>query len=250
MQKRINTDYPGVNYIMGIAKASGKSERIYYINYWRNGIRYEEKAGRQFQDNMTPAQANRIRSAKIDGKIPTNKEQREQDKAIRLEVKNRWTIDKLWDEYNFRYPDIKGLVIDRNRYENHIQDTFGKKAPQEISITEVDRIRASLLKLYKPQTVWNILELLRRVINFGVKKNLCKALDFTIEMPKVNNLKTEYLTPKQIHAFLSVLDNETNLQAANMLKLALFSGMRRGELFKLKWTDIDFNRGFVTIRNP
>jgi integrase len=26
--------------------------------------------------------------------------------------------------------------------------------------------------------------------------------------------------------------------------------MRRGEMFKLKWTDVDFERGFISIRNP
>jgi len=34
------------------------------------------------------------------------------------------------------------------------------------------------------------------------------------------------------------------------MKMALFSGMRRGELFKLKWEDIDFDRGFILIRTP
>jgi len=32
--------------------------------------------------------------------------------------------------------------------------------------------------------------------------------------------------------------------------MALFTGMRRGELFKLQWTDIDFDRGFINIRTP
>jgi len=35
-----------------------------------------------------------------------------------------------------------------------------------------------------------------------------------------------------------------------MMRMALFTGMRRGELFKLKWADIDFERGFITIRDP
>ena len=32
--------------------------------------------------------------------------------------------------------------------------------------------------------------------------------------------------------------------------MALYTGMRRGELFRLKWQDIDFERGFIHIRNP
>jgi integrase len=40
------------------------------------------------------------------------------------------------------------------------------------------------------------------------------------------------------------------MEAANIMRLALFTGMRRGEMFKLKWNDIDFQRGFISIRNP
>jgi integrase len=34
------------------------------------------------------------------------------------------------------------------------------------------------------------------------------------------------------------------------MKMALFTGMRRGELFRLKWRDIDFERGFIHLRTP
>lgn len=33
-------------------------------------------------------------------------------------------------------------------------------------------------------------------------------------------------------------------------KLAMFSGMRRGEIFKLQNTDMDFRNGLVTLRKP
>jgi integrase len=39
-------------------------------------------------------------------------------------------------------------------------------------------------------------------------------------------------------------------QAGNMMLLALYSGMRRGEMFKLQWKHVDFERGFITLVDP
>jgi integrase len=39
-------------------------------------------------------------------------------------------------------------------------------------------------------------------------------------------------------------------KAAAFMKMALYTGMRRGELFRLQWQDIDFERGFIYIRTP
>lgn len=54
--KRIKTDYPGVVHIIGTS-IKGKPEKIFYIRYHREGKLIEEKAGRQYQDAMTPARS-------------------------------------------------------------------------------------------------------------------------------------------------------------------------------------------------
>jgi len=71
-QERCKTDYPGVYYIMGTFYATGMPEKIYYIYYRLGGRQIEEKAGRQFQDGMTPVRAAMIRSERIQGKAPPN----------------------------------------------------------------------------------------------------------------------------------------------------------------------------------
>lgn len=249
-QKRFKTRYPGVYYISGKAVGSYKEEKIYYIVYRKDGRQIDEKAGRQFQDDMTPARAAQIRTNRIQGKELSNREKREVEKAAREAEKKRWTVSRLWDEYRANNPKLKGIVTDKNRFEKHIKPNFGDIEPQDIIPLDVDRLRLKLLKKRAPGTVKNVLELLRRITNFGVKKKLCPGINFTIEMPRTDNVKTEDLTPEQLSRLLEAIEKDINIQAANMMKLALFTGLRRGEMFKLKWKDIDFNRGFINIKDP
>jgi len=250
MSRRIKTSYPGV-YYRNARRIGGKgTEKIYYIVFKKAGKVYEEKVGRQYVDNMTPAKASLIRGERIEGRRLSRKELREARKAVLEAENNRWIIDRLWEEYKAQRPDSKGLRTDDNRYQNYIKPRFGNKEPKEIIQLDVDRLRINLLKKKKPQTVKHVLALLKRISNFGVKKNLTQGVNFIIEMPRVNNLKTEDLSPNQLSRLLEAIEEDTNIQAANLMRMALFTGMRRGELFKLRWEDIDFDRGFISIREP
>jgi len=249
-KKRFKTTYSGVYYIDGIS-VKNKPERIYYIMYRKNGKLIEEKVGRQYRDAMTPARAAGIRGQRIDGNQLSNREERELKRKTEQTEKGKWTVDKLWNFYKSQKPDSKGLHTDENRYENYLKPKFGDLEPKDLIQLDTDRLRITLLRKKKPQTVKHVLALLLRIINFGVKKGLCQGLQYKIEMPIVNNIKTEDLSSDQLEKLLGVLNNtKVNLQAASIMKMALFTGMRRGELFKLKWDDIDFERGFIHIRDP
>ena len=242
--KRFWTDYPGVYYVESKAIGSKKPEKIYYIKYHKNGKAVEEKAGRQFSDDMTPARAAGLRTRKIEGDIPSNKERREEKN------KKKWTIKSLWEEYLKAHPDLKGLKTDKNRFDLYLDASLGNKEPAQIAPLDVDRLRINASKGHKPATVRNILELLRRIVNFGIEKRLAQGPGFRIKLPKVNNLKTEDLTPDQLKALLDAIEKDDHPLAGALLQLALYTGMRRGELLRLKWEDIDFKRGFISIRDP
>jgi integrase len=246
---RTKTKYPGVYYIMGTS-VEGKPEKIYYIRYRRDGQMIEEKAGRQTQNDMTPAKANGIRNDRIKGNELSNKAQREADAAAKKAEESKWTIQKLSEEYFKGRPAGKSRKTDQGRYDNHLKSQFGEKEPHAIAPLDVDRLRIRLLKKLKPQTVTHILNLLIWITNYGTANNLSAPLPFKVKKPKVDNKKTEFLSPDELKRYLDAIDADPDPQVKAVMKLALFTGMRRSELLKLKWRDIDFERGFITIRNP
>ena len=244
MAKRFKTNYPGVFYIVSHPLGYSREEKIFYIRFRKDGKLVEEKAGRQFRDNMTAAKAARIRAAKIDGNLPTKNEERAKKREI------KWTIGALWKAYVKAHPQLKSLRSDRSNYKLYIQPTFEHKRPVEISPFDTDKLRITLLKKKSPQTVKHVLSLLRRIIQYGVNAGLCQGLSFRITMPKVTNVKTEDLSSAQLVKLLKVLDSDHDIQVTNMMRLALYTGMRKGELLRLQWNHIDFEREFIRIVEP
>ncbi|MCK5721406.1 MAG: site-specific integrase [Gammaproteobacteria bacterium] len=250
MSRRKKTSYPGVFYRESKRIGGKGTEKVYYIVFKKDGKVYEEKAGRQYADDMTPARTACIRAERIEGKRLSRKEIRQQRDEKKTAEANKWTLDRLFNEYMSTRPGNKSKTTDQNRYENHLQPVFGNTEPCKIDPLSVDRLRIKLLKKLSPQTVKHVLNLFTWTVNFGVKKNLCKGLSFHVQKPSVSNAKTEDLTPEQLKRLIDAIDKDENIQAQNLMRMALYTGMRRGELFKLKWRDIDSPHGFICIRDP
>lgn len=248
-QENYKTKYIGVYFIIGQTIGTKRPEKIYYIRYRKNGRLIDEKAGRQFQDGMTPAKASYLRMERIQGAM-TNKERREAEKIRKKKEEGRYTIDRLWSEYSLNRAQGKSLGTDQGRYQKYIEPVFGSKEPKELIKLDVDRVRLKLSKKLSPQTVKHVLNLLTWVINYGVKNNLCSGVSFHIQKPSVNNEKTEDLTPGQLKRLLQAMAEDENIPVANIMRMALYTGMRRGEIFNLQWKDINFDTCFIFIRNP
>lgn len=243
---RIKTEYPGVFYIEGFSELLHKPEKVYYIRYRKEGLPIEEKAGKQYVDAMTPAKANKIRVRRITGTQSTNSEKRYKSRPS----DKPWTITRLWNEYKAFYPKPHKYIRENSIYALHLEDRYGSLTVDQLRQTQIDTHRVELLRRLKPATVKNILSMLRIIVRFGARKGLCPKLSFSIEMPRVDNQKTETLTTKQLENLHKALDGDKDQVTANAMRIALYTGMRKMEILKLRWSDIDLETGFIFIRSP
>ncbi|MDO9514912.1 MAG: hypothetical protein Q7J01_02260, partial [Syntrophales bacterium] len=128
-QKRFKTNYPGVYYVKGTAIGTGKPEKIYYVRYRKNGRPIEEKAGRQFQDDMTPSRAASLRTRRIEGE-PSNRGKREATEAEKKAQEGKPTIDSLWKLYKETLTNDRSCVSDEGRYKKYLKEPFENKEPK------------------------------------------------------------------------------------------------------------------------
>ncbi|MFW5500048.1 MULTISPECIES: tyrosine-type recombinase/integrase [unclassified Maridesulfovibrio] len=248
--KRHKTTYKGVFYIDSKNQVTGVKEKIYYIRYYKDGKSIEEKAGRQYQDQMTPAKANRLRVLRIEGKIDSNNERRKKVQAER----NRMTVGRIWEAFYDAKQENKSIRDDRNRWRNYLLKDFGKRVPEEVVTTDIDKLRRKLQnKGLAAGTVKQGLVLLKRILNFGARRGMCQPINpgkLYFEMPRLNNIKTEDLTPAQLAALLDSIKNDRNQKASSIMLMALYTGMRKSEIFNLEWNHVDFERGFILLKDP
>ncbi len=251
-RKRVSAvGYAGVFYVE-VSRATGKgSEKVYYIRYRKEGKLIEEKVGGQYRDNMTAAKASAIRGNRIEGKEATNSEKREFIRKAKVEQESKYTFERLWELFADDRREIRSLDDDRTRYNLHLAPYICHKTILDLQSQDIDKIRKNLEKKGKsPQTVKHVLTLLKRMLNFALRKGyvdfLPGRLDLT--MPRVDNKVTENLTQSQIKKLLEVLALQDDQNLASLVRLALFTGMRRSALLHLQWEDVDFERGFITLR--
>ena len=249
-----STRYPGVYWRID----SSAGEKTYYIRYrlgGRGSKEVEEPVGKS-SAGMTEAKASIIRADRMRGKEATNKERRRNQTSQDPES---FTLRMAWEAYSEINSQRALYQTDRCllKYFTHLLD----KPVKDIVTSDVDAIRKKLEKtpspikkngqrvMLAPASIVHVLSLIRRLINFAVKRDLCRMPEHLhFEMPKVDNQKTEVLTDDELARLLKALAEEPNQDAAALVRLALVTGMRKGALLGLRWDDCDFERSIITLR--
>lgn len=68
-----------------------------------------------------------------------------------------------------------------------------------------------------------------------------------LELPKIQTQEVEVFTLEEVADILKALEKEP-IRIKALIEVALFTGMRRGEIVGLKWSDINFERKRLSVK--
>jgi integrase len=112
----------------------------------------------------------------------------------------------------------------------HVQGLYRSKLDSGLSRRTVQLIHTTLCKALKQAVRWGL-----------VPYNVTEA----VTSPRPNKKEIHPLTPREARTLLEAAKGE---RFEALYVLAITSGLRRGELLGLRWTDVDLERGYVQMR--
>ena len=97
-----------------------------------------------------------------------------------------------------------------------------------------------------PKSIKNIHGVLHKALQQAVKIGYLRFNPAdACELPRIEHKEIIPLSEKQIAAFLAAIEGHRH---ELLYKVALFTGMREGELLGLMWDCVDFDQGTITIK--
>lgn len=129
----------------------------------------------------------------------------------------------------------------------HLLPQFGDMAVSAVTRQQIQAYVAHLTQVgYAPKSIDHIHDVLSAILRTAVKwghipENPARGVD----MPTLRCVRPKWaLTAAQASALVTALPS----LARTMVGLAILSGLRRGELFALRWKDIDEHGRLLTVR--
>ncbi len=125
--------------------------------------------------------------------------------------------------------------------ERHIIPKFGNLKINAINKKEIEMFHSSFSET--PRMGNRLLELLRVMFNMAVSWDVIEK-NPTQGIKKFPEHKRErYLSQEEIDRLMKALDSDPNQTNANIVRLILLTGSRKGEVLSARWQDFDFENG-------
>ena len=144
----------------------------------------------------------------------------------------------------------KTMKTEKNYFQNWIEPTIGELPFNKITVLHFQKIRKAMLDKKKAfRTVQYVLAISRQVWNHAKESGLIASdWPFKKEMRKlkIDNQRMRFLSQEEAENLLENIRGRSE-QLYNICLLSLHSGMRAGEIFNLKWSNIDFQNKVIHI---
>ena len=167
--------------------------------------------------------------------------------------KTTYTVTELTYKHLFVnvYPNVQASTFERymDHFNKHIRHSkFGDLPIGEVKQIMVQQYINSLVGISE-RSISTIRYLLRKAFDMAINNNLLRINPVTsVTIPK----RKDTAKRKEVEIF-TVEEQQKYIEGAKctkyepMLLLALFSGMRRGELLALRWDNVDFNNNCIHV---
>ncbi len=177
-----------------------------------------------------------------------------------LTKKSSPVLNKVWKAYlPWAKEHKKSWKTDEYYYQKHLEPPLGEKPLDKISPFDIEKLIINMKKgesqhgrSYASATIKHQVVLLSRLYSIARQWNMYDGPNpcQKIRLPKLNNKVTEFLSNDELSRLLETLENWPNKMSVSIVKFLLYTGLRRGEVFKLTWEDIDLARQTVLLKDP
>jgi len=166
------------------------------------------------------------------------------------------TVKKFCEEIYFPWAEAQNRSFQKNKsfFYKWIFPLIGEKKLMDLTTFDFEKIKTRVLQAGKaPRTAQHVLAVIRAALNkardwgFLSKNNPVSK----VKVPRFDNRRIRFLTPEEAHILLEECKKRTtpyNL-IYPMVLLALSTGMRAGEIFRLKVQDVDLKEGIIKIKD-
>src|ERR671917_189240 len=130
---------------------------------------------------------------------------------------------------------------------NHIKPALGHRKLKDLTRAEVRRLYNEKGKALSARSVDYIHVTLQKALSQAVRDDLIPRNVASGERPRSSRHQKEAmaLSPTQVRALLAEASGERN---EAIYIAAIHTGLRKGELLGLKWTDLDLDGGTLSVR--
>lgn len=162
--------------------------------------------------------------------------------SIREEKKKEITFAELAEQYlDYSKEHKRSYKDDRQRIRDHLLPTFGKRKLSEISLSKLQQHISKLREKLSPATVNRCIALVKHMYTMAMRWQIVAYSPALHLQPYKEPPPCDVvLSPEDCLRILAACDEEENIYAAALFKLALLTGRRIGEIRNARWEDVAY----------